>query len=77
MGGQEKDVKSVTGVTGDGHRAVHSTMLNAMSKSLEDFGVPHRGEIYGKPPNCKDVFAAQVGSLPGGNERAIQAIIQT
>ena len=50
-------------------------MLSDMSRTLADCGVPHRVGTYFKPPNCKGVFAAQVGSLPGGQDRTLQKII--
>ena len=69
------NVKSATRVTGDGHRTLHNIMVDVMSRTLAASGVPHRGGNSGKPRHCKDVFSAQVGSLPDGQERVLQKII--
>ena len=69
------NAKSATGVTGDGHRTIHDNMVNAMSRTLKQSGIPHRGGTNGKPRNCKDVFSAHVGSLPGGQGQVLQKII--
>ena len=59
-------VKSATGVTADGHRTLHGNMVNVISRTLKDSGVPHRGGTDGMPRHCKGVFSSQVGSLPDG-----------
>ena len=50
-------------------------MVNAMSSTLKQSGIPHRGGTNGKPRHCKDVFSGQVGSLPEGQVRVLQKII--
>ena len=69
------NVKSATGVKGDGHRTIHDNMVNVISNSLRLSGIPHRGGTNGKPRHCKDVFSGQVGSLPEGQVRVLQKII--
>ena len=66
------NVKSATRVTGDGHRTLQNIMVDTMSRTLAASGVPHRGGTDGKPRHCKDVFSAQVGSLPDGQERVLE-----
>ena len=50
-------------------------MVNAMSRTLKQSGVPHRGGTHGKPRHFKDVISAQVGSLPKGQGLVPQKVI--
>ena len=71
------NLKKVTGVKHDGVRALHDSLVDVMSTTLERARISHKGGVRGHPNSCSDIFSDLLSwaHLPPTEQRRLQGII--
>ena len=71
------NLKKVIGVKNDGVRALHDTIVDTMSTTLELAKIQHKGGVRGNPSSCSDVFSDLLSwdEMQVAEQRRMQGII--